>query len=200
MRCDRSRAPRDAFELARLADEHDLKLWRAFAVFLQGWAATQSGATPYGIQDMRRGVEQLREQNVLLFDGLLKTALAEAEAQVGDSNRAVAILDEALATSDRTGHRAFEAELHRVRGEILFKRDPANPAHAEDALLTAIAVAARQGTRSFGLRAAVSLAKLYQSTPPRRCARSPRAGARRLCADAGDAGNRPGADAARCAL
>jgi class 3 adenylate cyclase/predicted ATPase len=164
MRRDRSRATQDAFELARLADEHDLNLWRAFAVFLQGWAATQSGATPSGIQGMRRGVEQLREQNVAVFDGLLKTALAEAEAQVGDSNRAVAILDEALATADRLGHRAFEAELHRVRGEILIKRDPANPAHAEDALLTAIAVAAQQGTRSFGLRAAVSLAKLYQST------------------------------------
>ena len=113
---------------------------------------------------MRRGVEQLREQNVLLFDGLLKIALAEAEAQVGDSNRAVAILDEALATCDRLGHRAFEAELHRVRGETLLKRDPANPAPAEEAFLTATAVAKQQATRSFELRAALSLAKLYQST------------------------------------
>ena len=69
---------------------------------------------------------------------------------MGDPNRAVAILDEALATADRLGYRAFEAELHRARGEILLKRDPANPAPAEDALLTAIAVANQQGTRSFG--------------------------------------------------
>ena len=113
---------------------------------------------------MRRGVELLREQNVLLFDGLLKIALAEAEAQAGDADRAVAILDEALATCDRTGYRAFEAELHRARGETLLKRDPANPAPAEEAFLTAIAVAKQQGTRSFELRAALSLAKLYQST------------------------------------
>ena len=86
------------------------------------------------------------------------------EARAGDPDRAVAILDEALATSDRTGYRAFEAELHRVRGEILLKRDPANPAPAEEAFLTAIAVAKQQGTRSFELRAALSLAKLYQST------------------------------------
>jgi predicted ATPase len=65
---------------------------------------------------------------------------------------------------DRTGYRAFEAELHRVRGEILLKQDPANPAPAEEALQTAIAVAVRQATRSFQLRAALSLAKLYQST------------------------------------
>ena len=113
---------------------------------------------------MRRGVELLREQNVLFFDGLLKIALAEAEAQAGDPDRAVAILDEALATCDRTGHRTFEAELHRARGEMLLKRDPANPAPAEEAFLTAIAVAKQQGTRSFELRAALSLAKLYQST------------------------------------
>jgi predicted ATPase len=105
-----------------------------------------------------------RKQNVLIFDGLLKIALAEAEARAGDADRAVGILDEALATSDRTGHRAFEAELHRVRGETLLKRDPANVAPAEGAFLTAIAVAKQQGTRSFELRAALSLAKLYQPT------------------------------------
>jgi hypothetical protein len=82
----------------------------------------------------------------------------------GDPDRAIAIIDEALATCDRLGYRAFEAELHRVRGEILLKRDPADPARAEDAFLTAIAVAKRQGTRSFELRATLSLAKLYQST------------------------------------
>jgi predicted ATPase len=69
-----------------------------------------------------------------------------------------------LATSERVGHRTFNAELHRVRGEMLLKRDPANRVPAEGALLTAIAVARRQATRSFELRAALALAKLYQST------------------------------------
>ena len=73
-----------------------------------------------GLEDMRRGVELLREQNVLFFDGLLKIALAEAEARAGDPDRAIAILDEALATVDRMGYRAFEAELHRVA-----RRNPA---------------------------------------------------------------------------
>ena len=111
-------------ELARLAREHDLNLWRAFGVFLQGWAASQSGALADGLEDMRRGAGLLREQNALLFDGLLKVALAEAEARAGDPGRAIALLDEALMTCDRTGYRAFEAELHRARGEILLKRDP----------------------------------------------------------------------------
>ena len=113
---------------------------------------------------MRRGIALLDEQNVLLFDGLLKIALAEAEERAGDPDRAIAILDEALATSDRTGHRAFDAELHRTRGTILLVREPANPAAGEQALLAAIAIAKQQGTRSFEVRAALALAKLYRST------------------------------------
>jgi len=164
MRGDRARVAPNAFELTRLAREFDLNLFRAFGVFLEAWASAASGASGSGLEGMRRGVELLREQNVLWFDGLLKMALAEAESQGADPGRAAAILDETLATCDRTGYRAFEAELHRARGEMLLKRDPANPAPAGEAFLTAIAVSKRQATRSFELRAALSLAKLYQST------------------------------------
>ena len=107
----------------------------------------------------------LRGQNVLLFDGLLKIALAEAEARAGDPDRA------------RRARRRSDSPLRNEpaiarskqnciasRGEILLERDPANPAPAEEAFQTAIAVAKQQGTRSFELRAALSLAKLYQST------------------------------------
>ena len=132
-------------------------------MFLEGVAGAQSSAAG-GLEDMRRGVELLREQNVPEYDGLIKIALADAEASAGDVERALAIIEEALATSERTGHRAFDAELHRTRGEMLLKRDPANPAPAEEAFHTAIAVAKQQGTRSFELRASLSLAKLYQST------------------------------------
>jgi tetratricopeptide (TPR) repeat protein len=158
---DTARAAPNAFEFARHAREHDLPAFRAIEVFLQGWATAASSARD-GLGDMRRGVGLLREQNVPLADGLLKIALSEAEARAGDLDRAIAILDEALATSRRIGHRTFDAELHRVRGEMLLRR--ANPAPAEEALHTAIAVAKQQGTRSFVLRAPLSLAKLYQST------------------------------------
>jgi tetratricopeptide (TPR) repeat protein len=161
---DQARAAPRAFELARLAREYDLNLYRAFGVFFEGWATAASGPPGGGLEEMRRGVELLREQNVLLFDGLFKIALAQAEARAGDPDRAIAIIDEALATVDRLGYGAFEAELHRARGEILLKRDPSIPAPAEEAFQTAIAVAKHQGTRSFELRAALGLAKLYQST------------------------------------
>jgi predicted ATPase len=160
MRGDLARAAPNAVELARLAREHDLPHWRAYGVFLEGLACAQDGA----LEGMRRGIELLRDQNALMLDGLIKIALAEAEARANEVDRAVAILDDALATSDRTGQRAFDAELHRVRGKMLLKRDCTNQALAEEAFKAAIAVAKQQGTRSFELRAALSLAKLYQST------------------------------------
>jgi class 3 adenylate cyclase/tetratricopeptide (TPR) repeat protein len=164
MRGDHGRAASNAFEFARLVRVQELPMFRAFGVFFEGWAPSAGGGIGTGLDDMRRGVEQLRQQNVLLFDGLSKIALAEAEAAAGDLDRALAVLDGGLATVERMGFRAFEAELHRVRGGILLKRDPASPAPAEDAFLTAIAVAKQQGTRSFALRAALSLAKLYRAT------------------------------------
>ena len=147
----------------RILREHDLRLFRALGVFLEGWAAADAGTLADGLEGMRRGVESLREQNALLFDGLIKILLSEAEALAGDPERALVTVDEALATSDRMGFRAFEAELHRARGDILLRRDPANPAPVEEAFLSSIAVAKRQATRSFELRAALSLAKLYCS-------------------------------------
>ena len=113
---------------------------------------------------MRRGLALLSQQNATLFVPFLMLALARAEARTGDIGQALSTLDEGLAASERTSHRAFDAELYRARGEILLERHPSNPAPAEEAFKAAIAIAERQGVRSFGLRAALSLAKLYQST------------------------------------
>ena len=141
MRGDKARAAENGSETARLAREHDMPLWRAYGAFFEGLATAERGALGEGLSDMRRCAESLRKQDLLNFDGLYKIALAEAEVRAGDPDRAIAILDEALATCDRAGYRAFEAELHRVRGEMLLKRDPGSPASAEEAFLTAIAVA-----------------------------------------------------------
>jgi class 3 adenylate cyclase/predicted ATPase len=163
MRGDLSRGVQNAVELARLTREHDLPWWRAFGVFLEGFATAQSSPAG-GLDAMRDGAGLLREQNIVIFDGLVRIALANAEARAGDIERAIVTIDEALKTVERTNYRAFEAELHRVRGEMLLKRDPANPALAEEAFHTAVAVAKGQATRSFEVRAALALAKLYQST------------------------------------
>ena len=69
-----------------------------------------------------------------------------------------------LALAGETAEHWTDAFLHRIRGEILLKRDPANKAPAEEVFLTAMAIAREQKARSFELRAALSLARLYQSS------------------------------------
>jgi len=64
---------------------------------------------------------------------------------------------------ERTEQRSYEAEMQRIRAGILLKRDPADTAAAEQSLQAAIAIAQSQRARSFELRAALSLAKLYRA-------------------------------------
>ena len=85
-------------------------------------------------------------------------------AATRDPDPALTLIDQGLAIAAETGERFADPYLHRLRGDILVKRDAANPAPAESAFQTAIAIAKQQGARSFELLAALSLAKLCQST------------------------------------
>src|SRR5262249_18223198 len=84
MRGDRRRARTNVSELVRIVREHDLPMFRAYCEFLEGWATADSGSLADGLKVMRRGVRNLREQNVLVYDGIIKTVLAGAEALAGD--------------------------------------------------------------------------------------------------------------------
>jgi predicted ATPase len=93
----------------------------------------------------------------------VEAALAEAEASAGETDAGLRRLDDALAELPRTEQRWYEAEMHRIRAGILLKRDPADPAAAEQPLQTAIAIARHQQARSFELRAALTLANFYRA-------------------------------------
>ena len=94
----------------------------------------------------------------------LEAALAEAEAGAGETDAGLRrLVDAALAEFERTQQRWYEAEMHRIRAEILLRRDPADTAAAEHSLQAAVAIAQSQKARSFALRAALSLAKFYRA-------------------------------------
>jgi predicted ATPase len=150
--------------VVKLAREHDMPLYNAYGEFLQPWARWHLGDRDGGLLTaMRRGIAACHEMDNAIYMTLLETALAETEAEAGEIEAALASIDRAVALTERTGQRWNEADTHRARGEILLKRDPANTAPAEEAFLTAIAVAQQQKTKSFELRAALLLARLYQS-------------------------------------
>jgi tetratricopeptide (TPR) repeat protein len=164
MRRNPSGTAQHAEALINISQEHQLPMFAAYGAVYGVWARLQSTDREAGLAELRAAIEACRERGIGLNMSIFATALAGAEVEAGASDAALATIDNALAETERHGQRWFEAETHRVRGEILLKRDPAKAAPAEEAFLTAIAVALQQKAKSYGLRAALSLAKLYQST------------------------------------
>jgi len=147
-----------------IVSRYDLPHYMASrAVFFQGWAKWSDGAEESRLTEMRRGLAIFREQGFAWLWPTLEAALAAAEASAGEADVGLRRLDDALAELEHTEARCYEAEMHRIRAEILLKRDPADAAAAEQSLLAAIAIAQSQKARSFELRAALSLAKLYRA-------------------------------------
>ena len=148
--------------LADIVSRHDLPaLWVGWATFLQSWAKKCEGAEVSSLAEMPRGLAIFREQGGNWR--VLEAALAEAEASAGETDGGLRRLDDALAEAGRIEQHWYEAEIHRIRGEILLKHDPPNNAAAEQSLQAAIAIAQSQKARSFELRAALALAKLYRA-------------------------------------
>lgn len=89
--------------------------------------------------------------------------LAEAYSKSGQVTERLAAVGEALALVDGMGPRYCEAELHRLKGELLLQQTTPDPCQAEGCFQQALQVARRQAAKSWELRAAMSLARLWQS-------------------------------------
>jgi predicted ATPase len=121
------------------------------------------GQVQEGIAQMREGMAaNLSIGERCHMSGMLHS-LAEAYAKTGQPEKAVATLDEALSLVEQTDERHWEAELHRLRAELVLMqgRDAAAKAEAEASLQHAIEVARRQSAKSWELRATTSLAHLW---------------------------------------
>jgi len=144
--------------------EHGMPLYQALGSFFHGWGSWRAGDRDAGIAEMREGAKLLRGLGRPPFLPLALAMLADAEAESGRLEEAITNVDDASAEVKETKQDAYAPVVHCARGEILLMRDPGNPTAVEEAFLTAIAIAQAQKTRSFELRAALSLAKLYHST------------------------------------
>jgi class 3 adenylate cyclase/predicted ATPase len=163
VRGDAGAVRHDAEIVVKLGQENALTHFTAHGALQSAWAGTRLDGRETGATELRQTLAVVTDQGSKLAVPFYQGLLAEIEAQ-GDAEGALIRIDEALALADETGEHWSDAFLHRLRGEILLKRNPANTASAEEAFQAAIAVAQQQKARSFELRAALSLAKLYQST------------------------------------
>ena len=156
-------AARDAEILVQIGQEHGLALAQALGALYSAWAHSRLGNLEIGAANVQQALATYTDQGNKLWVPFFQGLLAVIEAQ-GDAVEALTRIEDALLLARQTGERWSDALLHRVRGEILLKRDPASTALAEEAFFTAIAIAQQQKARSFELRAALSLATLYQSS------------------------------------
>jgi class 3 adenylate cyclase/tetratricopeptide (TPR) repeat protein len=154
----------DAENFLKISQQHSMGYYLALSRLYLSWGRTQLGNTQRGLDDFRKSLADYRDQGNRVIVPSFLGALARLEATAQNYEQALALIDEALVMSQEGGDRLYDSNLHRLRGNILLKRDPTNPAQAEEAFKTSLAIAKQQGARSFELLASLALAKLYQST------------------------------------
>jgi predicted ATPase len=144
----------------------------SMATILRGWALAEQGERE-GIGQIRRGLAVLRAAGSELWRSYYLALLAEAYGKTGQREEELSVLAEALASVNKTGERFYEAELYRLRGELTLvqsnvqRLESSIQKEAEACFLKAIEVARKQQARSLELRAATSLARLWQQQSKR---------------------------------
>jgi predicted ATPase len=145
----------------------------AWGTIMRGWALAQQGQGEAGIAQLRQGLAAAQATGAALFRTHQLTLLAEACQTVGEPAGGLTTLAEALALVEQTEERFWEAEIYRLKGELLLKVEGAarslgavagmpDAESPEGCFLTAIEIARRQAGKSLELRATVSLARLWQ--------------------------------------
>jgi serine/threonine protein kinase/predicted ATPase len=150
-----------ALELIRVAKDMGSEYDEATGQVLLGWALVEQGQGEEGLDQIRQGLAKRRPLGTGLEDAHMLAVLAEALGKVGQMDEALLLLEELYLTIEETDQRFWEAEVHRLKGDLL-ARQGISLDEAEKALQEAIAAAARQGAKSLELRAAIDLERLYQ--------------------------------------
>jgi predicted ATPase len=168
-----------------LSNEQGFPFWAAWGTIHQGWVLTEQGQGEKGIIRIRQGLAAYQAMGSELMRPWFLALLAEAYGKEGQVKKGLAVLADALDAVDKSGERFCEAELYRLRGELLLTQEsksqkskgkrqkledtdprPLTPdpqGEAEACFLKAIEIARHQNAKSLELRAAMSLARLWQS-------------------------------------
>ncbi|HSV34998.1 MAG TPA: adenylate/guanylate cyclase domain-containing protein [Ramlibacter sp.] len=151
-----------------LAGEHGFPLWLAHGTILSGWALAAQGRATEGVERMQQGLHAYDVTGAGHWRVHFLALLAGAQGRAGQVSAGLQTLAEALDRVGRTQERVYEAEVHRLKGELtLLQAVPEGKGdshrdEAEACLQQAIAIARRQGARSLELRAVMGLSRLWR--------------------------------------
>jgi len=148
-----------AEELLTLSTDRGL-FYTAQTVVIRGWCLAALGRLDEGISLMASGLADYRSGANALFIPMFLTMMADAERMAGKVDAGLAHIAEALKLADATDEKWGEADILRLRGELL-KASGARDA-AEESFRDAVAIAQRQGAKLFALRASIALARMWR--------------------------------------
>ena len=141
-----------------------MTLWRRWAELSSAWARGRLYDPAAAAVEFRRHLAAYSNQGATINMAFFQALLAQLEMDTTVTEAAQKRIDDASALASQGDDRCYLSFIHRLRGEILLRRDPSNSTPAEEALRTAIDIARQQSARSLGLQAALALAKLLRST------------------------------------
>jgi len=153
-----------------LCTEQGFPLTLAWGTILQGWARAEQEAGEAGMAQIAQGLAAYRTTGTEFFRPYFLALLAEAQRKVKRAEEGCRVLAEALTLVHTTGERYWEAELHRLRGELLLLQALPEAQQAAACFQQALDVARSQQAKSLELRAAMSLARLWQQQGKRAAA------------------------------
>jgi predicted ATPase len=166
-RREASAAHEQAAAATTLTTERGFALYGAWGKVLDGWALSIQGQGEQGIGEIRQGLSAELATGAKLWQPYFLGLLAEAHGEGGHSEEGLSLLAEALAVMDTTEERFYEAELYRLKGVLLLRQAVPDACQAEACFHQALDVSRHQQARSLELRAATSLARLWQSQDKR---------------------------------
>jgi predicted ATPase len=165
---DGREAKEQAEMLIAVSTEHGLPLWLTAGMVFRGWAlAAGERAAQQGIAVIRGGLADYRATGSELFSPYFLALLTDAHVRADQAATGLSLLADALDGVERAEVRWIEAELHRLRGELLLALPEADQPEAEACFCQALAVAREQDAKMWELRAATSLARLWHDQSKR---------------------------------
>ena len=145
-----------------LSVERNFAIYSAWGTTAKGWALSNMGRKLEGVELVRIGLSGLRSTGLKGAMPQQLAMLAETLAANTQVSEGLRTLDDALAMVEDSGERNYEAELYRLKGELLLQQSAGSTAQAETNFWNAISVAREQQAKSLELRAAMSLARLWR--------------------------------------
>jgi class 3 adenylate cyclase/predicted ATPase len=149
-------------ELAALADEKGTVLWKALAIMNQGWLFALAGQAAHAVHNITSGLSAWQSTGARVWIPFYLSLVSEAYAAIGQFDDAWRCIGEATTAIQTTKEKWCEAEVHRVAGEIARLSPEPDAAKAEAYFERALEVARQQQAKSWELRAAMSMARLWR--------------------------------------